>query len=214
MPCRTTLHRDLAAIEHATGDVLDRAAAALAGAADPAGRSGGEPRDDAGLHADCLDIVRLLACQAPVAGDLRLVTSLLAALKHAERIGNQVAEIERLTAHDDEAVRTPVVEDLVGRMRTIAGAQVVAARHALLLRDAGLARAVEERDHGLNVLNREVFRRAVELGDTLDARAWLIAATLVARALERVGDNAVGIARLVPGLTGEPTRGVRVAPPA
>lgn len=171
-----------------------------------------------GLHADCLDIgqriVRLLACQAPVAGDLRLLTSLLAALKHAERIGNQVAEIGRLTAHDEDAVRTPAVEDLVERMRAAAVAQVTAAPHALLLRDAGLARAIEERDHELNARNREVFRRAVELGETAEARAWLIAMTMVACALERVGDNAVGIARLVPALTGEPALGLRAAPPA
>lgn len=218
MPSRSTFRRDLDAIEQATLDVLDRAAVTLAG--DPADgldhRRGADGPGGPDLHADCLAvaqrIVRLLACQAPVADDLRRVTALLGTLKHAERIGNQCAEITQLLADADGATRTPVAEDAIVRMRGLAGRQVTAARHAVVLRDAGLAHEVEVRDSELNDLNREVFRLAVVHGDTADARAWLMAMTMVARALERVGDNAVAIARLVPHITGERHRDDGLAP--
>jgi phosphate transport system protein len=49
-------------------------------------------------------------------------------------------------------------------------------------------------DREINRLNREIFRRAVEVGDNPDVREWAMFMVLVARCLERVGDNAVDIA--------------------
>ncbi len=42
--------------------------------------------------------------------------------------------------------------------------------------------------------NREIFNRAVEIGDHIDAREWAMFMILVARAVERIADNAVEIA--------------------
>ena len=52
-------------------------------------------------------------------------------------------------------------------------------------------------DTEINRLNREIFRRAVEVGDDLDLREWAMFMILVARCLERVGDNTVDIAEQV-----------------
>ena len=49
-------------------------------------------------------------------------------------------------------------------------------------------------DAEINRLNREIFRRAVEVGDDLEVREWAMFMILVARCLERVGDNTVDIA--------------------
>jgi len=46
-------------------------------------------------------------------------------------------------------------------------------------------------------LNREIFRTAIEIGDDPDTREWAMHMTLVARALERIGDNAVDIGEQV-----------------
>jgi len=42
-------------------------------------------------------------------------------------------------------------------------------------------------------LNKECFQIAIEIGDDLDRREWAMTMILVARALERIGDNAVDI---------------------
>ena len=52
-------------------------------------------------------------------------------------------------------------------------------------------------DAQINRLNRECFQRAVETGDNLDRREWAMTMMLVARALERIGDNAVDIGEQV-----------------
>ena len=46
-------------------------------------------------------------------------------------------------------------------------------------------------------LNREIFRLAIEIGDDPDIREWAMHMILVARCLERIGDNAVDIGEQV-----------------
>ena len=48
-------------------------------------------------------------------------------------------------------------------------------------------------DAQINRLNREIFRVALEIGDDPDVREWAMSMILVARCLERIGDNAVDI---------------------
>jgi phosphate transport system protein len=52
-------------------------------------------------------------------------------------------------------------------------------------------------DREINRLNRDIFSLAIEIGDDTDTREWAMHMTLVARALERVGDNAVDIGEQV-----------------
>ena len=49
-------------------------------------------------------------------------------------------------------------------------------------------------DEEINRLNRDIFRRAVDVGDDLELREWAMFMILVARCLERIGDNTVDIA--------------------
>ena len=49
------------------------------------------------------------------------------------------------------------------------------------------------RDVAINRLNREIFRLALNAGDDAEVREWAMIMTMVARALERIGDNAVDI---------------------
>jgi phosphate transport system protein len=64
-------------------------------------------------------------------------------------------------------------------------------------RDVGLAEDLVRQDREINRLNREIFRLAIEIGDDADTREWAMHMTLVARALERIGDNAVDIGEQV-----------------
>ena len=50
----------------------------------------------------------------------------------------------------------------------------------------------------LDQLNRDIFRRAIDIGGAdADVREWAMTMILVARALERIGDNAVDIGEQV-----------------
>ena len=56
-----------------------------------------------------------------------------------------------------------------------------------------LAADLVRQDEIVNRLNRECFRLALEVGDDPDMREWAMHMMLVARSLERIGDNAVDI---------------------
>jgi phosphate transport system protein len=139
-------------------------------------------------------ILSLLALQAPVAGDLRLVAALLHLIKHVERMGDQCVTIAKLIPLS--GYEPPVREDMLDkllRMGRAARSEVVQARAAFAGRDVALAEDLATQDREINRLNREVFRLAIDIGEDADTREWAMHMTMVARAIERIGDNAVDI---------------------
>ena len=143
-------------------------------------------------------ILSMLARQAPVAGDLRLVAALLHVIRHVERMGDQcvnIAKLIPLSGH--EAPRRDEIVERLLQMGRFARDEVVQSRAALKDRDVELAHDIVTRDLEINRLNREIFQIAVDVGDDYDVREWSMHMTLVARAFERVGDNAVDIGEQV-----------------
>jgi phosphate transport system protein len=181
----TTLDRTLEALEHQD---IELAAIVIA--------------DDDRLDGRYLEvqqgILSLLALQAPVASDLRVVAALLHVIKHAERMGDQCVNIAKLlpiVGHEP-----PKDDELLGRifnMGRLARSEVAQAKQAFTLRDIEVAEDLVRQDARINRLNREVFQRAVEIGTDADRREWAMSMMLVARALERIGDNAVDIGEQV-----------------
>jgi phosphate transport system protein len=143
-------------------------------------------------------ILSLLALQAPVASDLRVVAALLHVIKHAERMGDQCVNIAKLlpiTGHEP-----PVDEQIlsnVEKMGALARSEVSQAKQAFLLRDVALAEDLVRQDEEINQLNKECFHRAVQIGNDADVREWAMTMMLVARAMERIGDNAVDVGEQV-----------------
>jgi len=143
-------------------------------------------------------ILSLLALQAPVASDLRVVAALLHVIKHAERMGDQCVNIAKLlpiTGHEP-----PVDDEIlanVEKMGALARSEVSQAKQAFLLRDVALAEDLVRQDGEINQLNKDCFRRAVEIGNDPDVREWAMTMMLVARAMERIGDNAVDVGEQV-----------------
>jgi phosphate transport system protein len=143
-------------------------------------------------------VLSLLALQAPVAGDLRLVASLLHVIMHIERMGDQcvnIAKLIPLSGHEPPR-REEILERLM-RMGRAARSEVVQSKAAFKARDVALAEDLVRQDREINRLNREVFRWAIEVGEDPDTREWAMHMTLVARALERIGDNAVDVGEQV-----------------
>jgi phosphate transport system protein len=133
-----------------------------------------------------------------VASDLRTVAALLHVIKHAERMGDQcvnIAKLLPLTGHEP-----PVDEEIlakVERMGKLARSEVSQSKQAFSLRDVALAEDIVRQDAEINQLNKEIFQRAVEVGTDPDTREWAMTMMLVARAMERIGDNAVDVGEQV-----------------
>lgn len=144
------------------------------------------------------EILTLLATQAPVATDLRLISALLHVLHSFERMGDQCVNICKVIplTGNDAPQRKDMVERIV-RMGKQARSMVNQAKKAFEGRDVELARDLVRQDDLVDDLNKEVFRLAVEVGDEKDVREWAMTMMLVARALERIGDNAVDIGEQV-----------------
>jgi phosphate transport system protein len=139
-------------------------------------------------------VLSLLALQAPVAGDLRVVAALLQVIKNIERMGDQcvnIAKLIPLSGHEPP-VRDEILQRIL-RMGRAARDEAALARRAFHERDLDLAEDLVRQDREINRLNREIFRLAIDVGDDVDTREWAMTMTLVARAFERVGDNAVDI---------------------
>jgi phosphate transport system protein len=143
-------------------------------------------------------ILSLLALQAPVASDLRTVAALLHVIKHAERMGDQCVNVAKLIPLGGyEPPVEPAVTDRILRMGALARSLVAQSKQAFLLRDVALAEDLVRQDTEINRLNREVFQAVVDLGTDADRREWGMSMMLAARAVERIGDNAVDIGEQV-----------------
>jgi len=176
-----TLNRTLEAVEHSDIELAEQVVA-----------------DDDRIDGRYLEvhqsILALLATQGPVATDLRLISALLHLMKSVERMGDQcvnIAKVIPLTGHEpphDEQMLNDIVT--MGRhVRSLIGQ----AKVAFGSRDVDLARDLVRQDDAVDDLNRGVFHRAIAIGDDHDVREWATTMLLVARALERIGDNAVDI---------------------
>ena len=144
-------------------------------------------------------ILTLLATQAPVATDLRLISALLHVMKCMERMGDQCVNIAKLipvAGHDppaDEEMleqhrhdgQARAVDDLAGQ----AGVRRARRRAGTRPRAPGRRR----RQPQPRLLPRSRSRSAT----THDRREWAMTMMLVARAIERTGDNAVDIGEQV-----------------
>ncbi len=89
-----------------------------------------------------------------------------------------------------------MLKNLVTMGKALPG-QIRQAKRAFGERDIDMARDLVRQDDVIDNLNKECFQLAIEIGDEHDRREWAMTMMLVARALERIGDNAVDIGEQV-----------------
>jgi phosphate transport system protein len=143
-------------------------------------------------------ILTLLATQAPVATDLRLISALLHVMKNMERMGDQCVNICKLIPLSGHQPPTDErMTDNILKMGEQVRSLTSQAKLAFANRNVELARDLVRQDDLVDNLNRECFAIAIEIGEDADTREWAMAMMLVARALERIGDNAVDIGEQV-----------------
>jgi phosphate transport system protein len=200
---RTHFQEELAGLERSALGGLDLVAAALDRALETIQNqdielAGMVIADDDRIDGRYLEVhqgvLSLLALQAPVAGDLRLVAAILHVIKHVERMGDQCVNMAKLVPLDGhEPPSDERMLDLIQRMGDQARRQVVQCGQAFERRDAEMAQDLVRQDDEIDRLNRAVFHLALELGDEADRREWAMHMMLAGRCIERIGDNAVDI---------------------
>lgn len=143
-------------------------------------------------------LITLLATQSPVATDLRLISALLHVIKNAERMGDQCVNVCKLIPL--AGANPPAEPGLVRRILEMgqqARVQIIQAKQAFADRDVAAAQDLVRQDDTIDELNRECFAVALEIGDEIERREWAMTMLLAARAIERIGDNAVDVGEQV-----------------
>ncbi len=138
-------------------------------------------------------IEELLAQQAPVASDLRLVLAVLHNSIHLERMGDQSVTIAKLTKLSaDLEARHELVEGL-REMGDRAEEMVRVSLDSFAQRDVERARSLVELDELIDRTNRRVVGHVLAMAHEPGQQEWGMRMIVVSRCLERIGDNAVDI---------------------
>jgi phosphate transport system protein len=143
------------------------------------------------------DMLALLALQQPVAADLRLVSVIMHASLHLERIGDQAVNVAKVYGVSSNLPRNAAIVQQIGEMGHIVVDMVRVAMDALRRRDLELCTRLPKMDDPVDRLNRNMHFEVAKLADDPKALDWGMHMNLAARALERVGDNAVDIGEQV-----------------
>jgi phosphate transport system protein len=162
-----------------------------------------DPIDELYLGIDS-GVLEMLALQSPVATQLRLVSAILHSCLHLERIGDQAVNIAKLHLATQELPPSQSLMQQLDEMGTHVVTMIRTVMEAFRTRDLELCLRLPTMDDPVDRLNRATHLEALKLADDPRALEWGLHMNLVARALERVGDNAVDIAEQVGFLiTGE-----------
>ncbi|HKN80768.1 MAG TPA: phosphate signaling complex protein PhoU [Actinomycetota bacterium] len=142
-------------------------------------------------------LLSLLALQAPVAADLRLVSVIMHSSLHLERIGDQAVNVAKMYQVTRDLASNPTIVQQIGEMGHIVVEMVRVGMDALKRRDLELCMRLPKMDDPVDRLNRNMHFEVAKLADDPKALEWGMHMNLAARALERVGDNAVDIGEQV-----------------
>ena len=140
--------------------------------------------------------IQLIALRAPVAGDLRQVVAAFKISGMLERVGDHAKNVARSTLKIEDFRFAALAE--VPAIAEIAEGMIHSALDAYAAQNAPLAEEVVARDELVDALYRDLIRHLIE--HLSEKTANVITATellLIARNLERIGDNATNIAEAV-----------------
>lgn len=141
------------------------------------------------------DSFALLALEAPVATDLRIVVSAFHAAGDLERMGDLALHVAKTTRRRHPASVLPeAVQPYFAEMGRIACELATKAGDVIRTRDLERARELESDDDAMDDLHKHMFTVMMS-PDWTHGVAAAVDATLLARFYERYGDHAVAVAR-------------------
>ncbi|MEA2506561.1 MAG: phosphate transport system protein [Actinomycetota bacterium] len=142
-------------------------------------------------------ILNLIALQAPVAGDLRLVSALSHCNLHLERMGDLCVNIAKFVVNDHPY---PTESAMVRRLREMgdrAREMLDLGLSAIKERSVQIAELLPIKDDVIDRLNRGMLDDLQQFAGDSTSFEWATNLVLVARYLERFGDHAVDIGEQV-----------------
>jgi phosphate transport system protein len=210
---RSHFHTELEALETTLLDVADRCERMVEMAVDALTERNLElchrvEEEDKILDQMYLDThsrwLNLMARQQPMGGDLRLMSALLHLNVTLERTGDQCVNIAKLARLSEGLPMRAQINEQIREMADLVRPMIRTAAEAFVRRDADEARLLPAMDEPVDRINRLMYREVVECAPDAQLIEWATHMMMAARALERIGDQAVDIGEQVAFLvTGE-----------
>ena len=199
---RTEFHQELNELEAAFQEEGSLAVRAIRGAMNALEAQDVELADEVIAFDEEIDrryheierkIELILARQTPVASELRLVLAVLHNNIHLERMGDQCVTIAKLTKLSAQLHQEPGLVEGLEEMGSRAEEMTRIALDAFAERDVESARSLADLDELIDRTNRRVVEHVIALSGDPSRQEWGMRMIVVARCLERIGDNAVDI---------------------
>ena len=159
-------------------------------------------KSDALVDERCVDVeercIRILALQAPVAGELRQIIAILKMVSEVERTGDLAGSICKVSRRIYGHPLNPKLRGLIAGMGEQAQALWNAAIEAFVENDDAKAAAVIDMDAHLDAMQKQFIQTIFEVHahSAVDLQVAMQMA-YVARFYERIGDHAVNVAERV-----------------
>ncbi|GAA3434920.1 phosphate signaling complex protein PhoU [Kutzneria kofuensis] len=145
-------------------------------------------------------VLRVLATQQPVAGDLRVLVAGLRIDRDLERMGDLARHIAEVAAEDFPHVAVPVkLRGIVHSMNRVALRMAEQAKEAIGYRDKNSAAELDREDDEMDSLQAALYRELLTTDVPVHTALEL---ALLGRYYERYADHAVSVAESVRFETG------------
>jgi len=153
------------------------------------------------------EAIRYITLRAPVASDLRLLTTAMKASHDFERVGDEATSIAKRTLHLAGVERLREFVHLP-EMSELATGMLRDATNCFIREDLQLARGIPRRDAEVDRLNRENQEAFVEkIAAKPEFAQQAVELMFASKAVERMGDHAKNIAQeVIYLLSGRDTR--------
>lgn len=196
-------HQELESLEHTVLSMVDRAEQMVAMAVDAICTSDLTLADqvielDDEIDRTYLEVhgqwTHLMARFQPLGSDLRKMTVLLQLNQTFERMGDQCVNIAKITRLNEGLPHVERMVEQIREMGDLARPMIRTAIEAYVRHDLDEARLLPAMDQPVDRLNANMYKEIIEVGNNPQMLEWASKILMVARALERIGDQAVDFA--------------------
>lgn len=150
------------------------------------------------------DWTTLMARFQPLGPDLRRMSVILHLNITFGRMGAQCANISKMAIHSAGLPTSDHICEILTEMGDLVRPMIRTALQAFVTKDLDEARLLPAMDEPVDRLNANMYREVVEVAEDKSLLEWAAKMLMVARALERIGDQAVDFAeQTVYLITGE-----------
>ncbi|MDP9144507.1 MAG: phosphate signaling complex protein PhoU [Actinomycetota bacterium] len=196
-------HQELESLEHAVLGMVDRAEHMVEMAVEAVTTGDIELADQVVALDDEMDKTylsvhsqwtTLMARFQPLGSDLRKMTILLQLNQTFERMGDQCVNIAKVTRFNEGLPPVERIVEQIQEMGDLVRPMIRASIEAYLRQDLDEAKMLPAMDQPVDRLNANMYKEIVAVGNNPQMLEWASKILMVARALERIGDQAVDFA--------------------